>query len=119
VASPQSFIALQFNGTNWKELTRSKQPSFGSPTMPAESTAYLAATDGFLYGYAEGDTEIILYSDSSNPPTTVRSAAGNAGTLFAKKAVFCPVKRGDYYKFTDSDGGGTSAIVFFTPIQLV
>lgn len=83
----------------------------GAWASRTENTIYQAATDGFFVGYdSTGNPgEIIFYTDSSTPPTTVRtknsSGYGNSG-------VCCPVKKGDYYKYETTGTG----IGFWIPL---
>jgi len=49
----------------------------------------------------DGSGTLVCYSDSSNPPTTIRGReGGNPSTLYA--TVTMPVKSGDYWKVVAS-----------------
>lgn len=70
----------------------------GSWTTQTENTTYLAATDGFAMGkQTSGSGYVVCYTDTSNPPTTVRQTsfgdptAGNTSNII-------PVKKGEYWK---------------------
>ena len=57
------------------------------------ATSYLALTDGIVVGTAADDDSIVSgYTDSSNPPTTVR--------VKQEAGICMPVKKGDYWKVT-------------------
>ena len=88
-----------------------KLGAWGSAT--ADNAAHQVSTDGFLVGYGQVSTanEIIVRTDSSNPPTTIRAdlATGNAVQYYP--GFFCiPIKKNDYYKIT-----GTVVAVYFIP----
>jgi hypothetical protein len=70
---------------------------FGAWETKANNTVYQAATDGFVVAYAASDVEIEVYTDSNNPPTTMRTGNyGNATT--GRGGVCCPVRKNDYWK---------------------
>jgi len=71
------------------------------------STTYEATTDGFVVVYqgAAGANEVVIYTDSDNPPTTKRSSDS---TQSGDVSAFSPVKKGDYWKITTSGGAATS-----------
>lgn len=90
----------------------------------ANNTVYQAATDGFIMGWVStggynGSTFIgNIYSDGTNPPTTVRASAagiqeGSAGhTLF----VIAPIRKGDYYKIVLTGSGAVVGSIFWMPL---
>lgn len=73
---------------------------------------YLAATDGiFVFSaFYNGGGTALFYSDGSNPPTTLRVSisgiASNTGLSYS-----CPVKKGDYFKFSKSGGNNLENIM--------
>ena len=70
---------------------------FNTFASKSDNTVYQAATDGFVFGYTStSSTTVYAYTDSSNPPTTVRARSTSPSSGSA--TVICPVKRGDYYK---------------------
>ena len=84
-------------------------------------TAYLASTDGFVVARnvaSANDTDygIIIYSDSSNPPTTIiaRYLSGVSNTISvdtgSNQTITSPIKIGDYYKVAMTNNGGTSTV---------
>ncbi len=95
--------------------------SLGSWVSKSADTVYQASSDGFVVaygqGYAEGDQGLFLYTDSSNPPTTLRAKDGGSGsgTTSVKECVMSPVKMGDYYKITNSTGA--TATVYWIPLE--
>jgi microcystin-dependent protein len=75
-------------------------------------TVYQAATDGYVIAYCtSGSGTFACYTDSSNPPTTVRATDTNTS---GNASVTCPVKKNDYWKVTSASsvywipGGGES-----------
>lgn len=88
---------------------------FGAWTSKNNNTSYEAATDGFVVAYSTGanTAEIKGYSDSSNPPTTLRAASTAYQSGYTQYAhIMFPVKKGDYYKTTTLYGTG---VVFWMP----
>jgi len=90
------------------------QIRFGSYSAVINNTTYLAAYDGFVIMTDNStDPNGIIYSDASNPPTTIiskyaiDSLSGGFGTASA------PIKKGNYYKVSTS---GTLSYGFFIPI---
>jgi len=80
-----------------------------SRTSKSNSTAYQAASDGFLVVIADGVTvggsgTAELQTDSSNPPTT---AKGWITVSNSKQSAMIPVKKGDYYRNTITTTSGT------------
>jgi len=83
--------------------------NFGNWAIKSNATVYEAASDGFVVVHYAGaaDRTVFGYTDSSNPPTTVRnnftteSIVGNKETSFTM-----PVRKNDFWKVT----GDPSAI---------
>jgi hypothetical protein len=70
--------------------------SFGNIVVKANNTVYLAATDGFVrFDKTSGDPSI-LYSDTSNPPTTVWASFYTDGSN--QYMYWVPIKKGYYWK---------------------
>jgi len=91
---------------------------FGSWESKSFGTVYQASTDGFAIGYAHRyGNEVILtgYTDSSNPPTTIRSkfsAEAVDGTAYG--TILLPVKKGDYWKIVVD--AGTADSLYWLPM---
>ena len=83
-------------------------------------TSYLASTDGFVTAFIDLPSSggsaggIIGYTDASNPPTTAR-AKGYVTQNLEDSSVSFPVKKGDYYKVSQSGGSGSSTGMYFIP----
>jgi len=78
--------------------------------------AQQASTDGFVMAFGNGYTTriISIYTDGSNPPTTVRAQEGtDSGTTDLKCFTFSPVKKNDYWKVEFT--GGTIT-VYWIPL---
>jgi len=75
---------------------------FGSWVSRTDNTVYQAETDGFfiiLIPRKDGTT--FIYSDTSNPPSTLRMQCTWGSSI-------CPIRKGDYYKgIWDSSSGVT------------
>ncbi len=85
----------------------------GAWASKSSGTIYQAATDGFVVaGNTSGGSTNILLTDSSNPPTTVRSEGFGGASGLAP--VFSPVRKNDYYEVTTSGGGGF--YMYFIPM---
>lgn len=81
---------------------------FGAWASKTNDTSYLAASDGFVCALGGLGEDVTGYTDSSDPPTTVRIWGwANAG---AKDSVTMPVRKSDYWKIT---GAST---VYWLPI---
>ena len=92
--------------------------SLGSWASKTIGTSYLAATDGFVQvftGYCQNSTQHI-YSDSSNPPTTVRAAGRHDGTT-GINSLTSAVKLGDYYKATSTGSTTGNETMFWIPLS--
>lgn len=71
----------------------------GDWVAKSNNTVYQASTDGFVVGYASGASDSAVYTDASNPPTTLRSYIDDD----TYSSGFCvPVKKNDYYKATNT-----------------
>jgi len=81
----------------------------------ADAIVYQVSSDGFVTAYKQctaGSTqELRVYTDSANPPTTLRQAASNSNTLYA--SVFSPVKK-DHYWRVDITTDGNATIYWIT-----
>lgn len=99
---------------------------FGSWESKNNNTVYQATTDGFFVGNINASANISWgdidgYTDSSNPPTTLRASASGwrvdssfSGTSGNRKGSFCiPVKKGDYYKGVTTNGSGTPTVTYY------
>ena len=75
--------------------------AFGSWISKNNNTVYQAASDGFVCSYRNTHGEIKGYTDSSNPPTTVR-LAWEPGYGY-EVGLMMPVKKNDYWKVTGAD----------------
>ena len=94
----------------------SAEKQFGDWVAKSIGTSYLAATDGFVQvftGYCQNSTQHI-YSDSSNPPTTVRAAGRHDGTT-GINSLTSAVKLGDYYKATSTGSTTGNETMFWIP----
>lgn len=81
-------------------------------------TSYLASFDGFVTAWAghptSPNTYIQGYTDSSNPPTTIRTQdLSHQGTPENRVGITFPVKRGDYYKVTRTNA--STGAMFWIP----
>jgi hypothetical protein len=90
------------DGSDSKLLT-----GLGAWASKSADTVYQATTDGILIAYAHGtgnsSSYLYAYSDSNNPPVTLRGRSGTeSGTTQMYACVVCPVKKSDYYKVTTS-----------------
>jgi len=67
---------------------------------------YSATSDGFVMAYLTPAASRIIYAytDSNNPPTTIRAvvASAHAADGNPKGALTMPVKKGDYWRITGS-----------------
>ena len=89
----------------------------GSATY-ASDTVYLAATDGFVMAYAGGAAsyDVQAYTDSSNPPTTLRGRASNGSTDAGERGTITMiVKKGEYWKAITTGDDATS--IFWIPLS--
>jgi len=90
--------------------------ALGSWLSRVQDTVYLAATDGFVTGYVNTVVEgsyIKGYTDSSNPPTTLRQWWAG-GWYNSQGSVSFPVKSGHYWKVSTNK---SNAVVFWIPLS--
>lgn len=80
---------------------------FGSWASKSDNTVYQAATDGIVVASNDSHGDVKVYTNSSNPPTTMRAGSGGE-----TRQVTCPVKKSDYWKVT---GSGTTT-VYWIPL---
>ena len=71
-------------------------------------TIYLANTNGFVcaeYTAGSSNGNVIGYTDDSTPPTTERNTGSHSSetTAFRRSGMCMPVKKGDYWKVTDTN----------------
>ena len=91
--------------------------AFGALASKSKDTVYLAASDGFVCSTSTTNDQRPNYdvlTDSSNPPTTSRFRARN---LDGNSVIGCcvPVKKGDYWKLSDSGTFGNITI-YWIPV---
>jgi hypothetical protein len=82
-------------------------------------TVYQAATDGFVVVISESNGQaraFAIYSDGSNPPTTMRAYQSQ---IAAQGAVsfMCPIRSGDYYKVYVGSGTTYLTTVYWIPLS--
>ena len=76
----------------------------GTWTSRTTDTSYLAATDGFACAYSlTGTAHLQGYTDSQNPPVTLRLTDNPAGISGGARCLTMPVKKGDYWKVNNAD----------------
>lgn len=72
---------------------------FNTWSAKTNGVVYQALTDGFVTAYISSSGTCSAYTDSSNPPTTLRIQDGG-NSIDADADVAFPVKAGDYWKTT-------------------
>lgn len=81
---------------------------FGTRASKNNNTSYLAEADGFFTVRNDGngavDPDIAIYTDASNPPTTLILQAEGEQSDDAC-SLTCPVIKGEYYKAVCTTGG--------------
>lgn len=78
--------------------------SWSSPSTYTSGTVYQATGDMLVYGTQPfGSTAFVFYTDSSNPPTTIRTSG--SGTF---NPISCAVKKNDYWKITITGASGAT-----------
>lgn len=87
-------------------------------------TTYQALTDGIVTAFTTSPISgnnngvlkgLIVYSDSSSSPTTIRAQSGTTSSTTAIYAyVSSPVKKGDYYQVSNTSSSG--ATMYFIPM---
>jgi len=77
---------------------------------------YQAASDGFVIGYASGTGGVNMsaYSDSNNPPTTLRQYVLSPGSGNGAVSICMPVRKGDYWEVTY--GGAVAPTILWLPL---
>jgi len=94
---------------------------FGDWATKVVGTTYLAETDGFVVVIVTHGINVSIdcygYTDSNSTPTTERGYASdfysdNAGA----RSFTMPVKRGDYWKTSQNETGGT-VVVYWIPLN--
>ena len=113
------------DGTAWTAFGGGS--SFGAWASKSADTVYQASTDGFVSVAGltpSGDMRRCIaygYTDSSNPPATIRVQDGSednsgSGHFWAQRHGFTmPVRSGDYWKVTSS--GSCTNTVHWIPIE--
>ncbi|PIU99277.1 hypothetical protein COS59_00535, partial [Candidatus Wolfebacteria bacterium CG03_land_8_20_14_0_80_36_15] len=88
---------------------------FGAWETKANGTVYQAETDGFVCAHgsvSSGRLVICGYTDSNNPPTTLRAQQGSDPSSGAHhESIMMPVRKGDYWKTT-----GEEVTVYWIPL---
>ena len=94
-------VTLEKDGTTGKlkVVTVAAAPSFGAWSTKANNTVYTAATDGFVCAIPSisSESDAYGYTDSANPPVTVR-ARGAHNETWINSSIIMPVRKGDYWK---------------------
>jgi len=84
---------------------------FGAWQTKQMNEVYRADTDGFVVAYADGLWSMIQgYTDSSDPPTTLRTQ--NNAWETPHVSITMPVRKGDYWKVTST----LSGTVYWMPL---
>ena len=114
-------IAANSDKVDGEDATSTNIKPFGSWGGKSLNTVYQAPTDGFVIyicgkSTAGADINAMVYSDSSNPPTTIRGwvMVGQA-TPDYPKTIITPVRKGDYYKCY-RDGSAESDAIYWIPM---
>jgi hypothetical protein len=99
----------------------------GDSSSKSDATTYQALTDGVFVGMINCDGsgnnwgDIVGYSDSSSPPTTILGMASgwNVSSTFSgtsgnrMNSFSFPVKRGNYYRGVKTIGYGTPTVTYY------
>jgi hypothetical protein len=88
---------------------------WGTPTDKSADTVYQAASDGIVYVYvssSDSSRYVVLYSDSSNPPTTLVGAVYHAVASVLHGCISFPIKKDQYYKLTKTSTPTITAYKF-------
>ena len=91
--------------SDWKSLGGS---ALGNWEVKSANTVYLAATSGLVCAYTPSSGTAVGYTDSNNPPTTVRQSASLVGS--GSQSITMPVRKGDYWEVT----GNPSAVYWIS-----
>jgi hypothetical protein len=108
--------------TNAGALNVPAQVGFGSWVDKSSSyAAQAAATDGFVTVNASvggsSTITISIYTDSGSNPSTVRGAIEIDGdSTPGKGMLFCPVKKGEYWKVVPSSTASLTINVYWIPL---
>lgn len=90
---------------------------FGAWVSASANTVYQAATDGIIVAQlgSTGSVGLVcdVYTDSNNPPTTVRTYLQDNGDYPSGVPGTCPVRAGDYWKV-----GSGANLVFWLPLGI-
>ena len=103
------------DGTNSKKVTG----QLGDWVSKSKDTVYQATTDGFVCAFTPNEqaaaSHLTGYSDSSNPPTTIRmEQSGRRDEAYFRVGIMFSVKKGDYWKVTE--GYGVTTTVYWKPL---
>ena len=113
------------DGVDWSELSGipddiadgDQTTQLGNWQSKSTNTVYQAPTDGFVLAYAWGPPGAVFvlrgYTDSSNPPTTIRTREVDSNlnnSLNKEVSIMMPVRKGDYWKL---EGGGWNNQVYW------
>jgi len=87
---------------------------FGNWESKDADTVYQATTDGFVCAYTDyaDAAGVTGYTDSSNPPSTIRARNKEDGEDWCYASITFPVKKGDYWKVT----GTSIAAIYWIPL---
>ena len=94
---------------------------FGAWSSYSPGTVYQAPTDGFVVAALFGNSawgNIMGYTDSNNPPTTLRCAASQdyQRTGADRNSFTMPVRKGDYWLVNSSIGPNGSVSIYWMPL---
>jgi len=79
--------------------------AFGSWASKLDNTVYQAASDGFVTAWVNtGSGSVEGYTDSSNPPTTLR-VKDTTGQTNRPASIMFPVRKGHFWKTVGANGG--------------
>lgn len=116
--------ALAAGGLLWAGAA---EAGFGTWQQMNPNTVYQAATDGFVLAYVKSNPGVAVpwatlsgYTDSGNPPATLRGVAGLQQIWFSGKAagtlqnsLTMPVRQNDYWSVNSAGYGGTVIAVYW------
>jgi len=91
--------------------------SGGTETMVIDHV-YQAQTDGIITVYgvgAHGGGSVRGYTDTNNPPTTIRTGEG-AGYVNYGHGISFPVKKNDYFKIERTSNWDSTPEIYWLPI---
>jgi len=98
-------------------ISAASSVAVGDPITRAEDISYLADTSGTVEYWATIDTgdQIVLYTDASNPPTTIRQQlTSNTGSI--RMTMHALIKKGNYYKIGVLSGSPSPGGYVFVPL---